>query len=767
MVININTNPNYKVVLKKNCIADGSIKAFLTEYKGKKAAVVTDNNVASLYLDNVKQYVHEGGLDVFSFVFEGGEDSKSLATVEKIYDFLCQNSFTRTDIIISLGGGVVGDTVGFAAATFLRGIKYIQMPTTLLSMIDSSIGGKTAINLKAGKNLAGCFYQPDKVIIDTETLNTLKYEDWQCGIGEMIKYGAIMDEKLFKMLEMCNLNENIEELIIKCLNIKKKVVEKDTFDKSLRQILNFGHTLGHGIERHSDYKVSHGKAIGIGMTLITKWAEERCLTKVGAALRIEKLLQKFDMPVNYPLTLEELWSCATNDKKRKGNQITLALIEEIGVMRLLDIEIDKFLCKEFNLKVKPGELKGKIVAPPSKSMAHRAVFCAMLSNDSCVIKNIDLSEDITATVNAARALGKKISYNDGVLSVSGSVQKKDNITIDCNESGTTFRFILPLLAALGISATITGQQRLGERPYDILSKQLAEKGVVFNKDKGFPLNISGKLISGEYRIEGDVSSQFVSALLLALPLLEGDSKIVITSELQSRSYVDMTVDCMKSFGVKVEQTKEGFFIKGNQKYRNNSYSVEGDYSNAAFFLCGAALSGKLDVIGLNKASIQGDKQIINILQDMGADIQEIGKGYKVKASELKAVEIDARNIPDLIPVISIVMAYANGKSVIKNTQRLKLKECDRQSAIIEILTKMGADIRLVGNDIIINGGKKLNNNASFCVYNDHRIAMSLTVAALKSDEIEIIGAQAVKKSYPNYYLDYKKAGGQYVISMGK
>lgn len=765
MVINIKTHPEYKVILQKNCVDDGSMKAFLSEYKTKKAAIITDNNVAKLYLQKVKSNLEQAGLSVFDFVFQSGEQNKSLQTVEKIYDFLCQNEFTRTDIIVALGGGIVGDTAGFAAATFLRGIKYIQIPTTLLAMIDSSVGGKTAVNLKSGKNLVGCFYQPGKVIIDTQVLNTLPQSEWQCGLGEMIKYGAIMDKNLFCMLEQNGLETDIEVLITRCLKIKKKVVELDTMDNGIRQILNFGHTLGHGIEKHSNYSLSHGKAIGIGMAIITKWAEERCITKQGCAKRIENLLKKFNMPVDYPLALDELWQYAVNDKKKKGNRITLALIKEIGTMKLLNIEADRFLNKQIDIFLKPSEFKGKIKVPCSKSMAHRAIFCAMLSDYPCVIKNIDLSDDISASLNIAKALGKKINCENKSITIEGQINVNSMVTLDCNESGTTFRFLLAAISALGIRAQIVGQKRLGERPYDILAKQLMDNGVVFDKQSGLPLNVSGKLKGGEFLLPGNISSQFISGLLIALPLLSEDSKIVLTSELQSASYVDMTLQCMKDFGVKADKTDYGYHIKGNQKYRLNSYSVEGDFSNAAFFLCGAALKGKLEVCGLDKNSLQGDKRIIDILQEMGACIQQTSKGYKISSKELSGIEIDAKNIPDLVPVIAITMAFAKGKSIIHNTQRLKLKECDRQQAIIDILQKMGADAQLYNDDIIIYGGKELCGGV-FDGYNDHRIVMSLSIAALKN-EIAVKGAQAINKSYPNYLIDYNNVGGQYVISMGK
>lgn len=764
MIININTKPQYKVLLQSGCIGNGSIKAFFSEYQGMKAAIITDNNVAKLYLKNIQDGLKQAGVDNSFFIFNAGEQSKSLSTVEQIYNFLSNNNITRADIIIALGGGVVGDIAGFVAATYLRGIKYIQVPTTLLAMVDSSIGGKTAINLTAGKNLVGSFYQPSKVIIDTLVLQSLGFTEWQNGIGEMIKYGAIADKQLFNMLGELDIKENIEKFVDKCIRIKKSIVEKDMLDLGERQILNFGHTLGHAIEKHSHFTMSHGKAVGVGMVLISQWAESICLTRSGTALKIKQLLDKYGMPTHYQADLSTLWEYATNDKKAKGHTITLAIIENIGEGRLLDIKKDKFLSESVNVQITPSKLKGKIIVPPSKSMAHRAIFCAILSTVECIIENIELSQDIIATINVAKRLGKQVCYDNGNLTISGQITNKD-ITIDCNESGTTFRFLLAVLSALGVKANITGKERLGQRPYSMLVNQLISKGVEIDSQSGLPINIKGQLQGGDFYLPGNVSSQFISGLLLALPLLPSDSRIILTQPLQSSAYVDMTLSCMDSFGVIIEKRAESFYVKGNQSYKCKQYCVEGDFSNAAFWACGAALTGKVDILGLNKNSIQGDRQIITILKEMGAEIKELPKGYRIESASLKGVEVDAENIPDLVPILSIIMAFAEGKSIIKNTQRLQLKECDRQKAVVETLLKMGVETVIKDNHIIIVGTTRLKNGV-FESYNDHRMAMSLAIAATASGEISIKGAQAVAKSYPNFYLDYKKLGGKYVINLG-
>lgn len=761
MELNIKVSAPYKVVFSKNCLRTGGIAELLSEYGCRRIAIITDDNVRDLYLDSLKDSL-KCTFEVCAFSINPGENNKTLSSVEKIYDFLAESGITRTDLIIALGGGIVGDTAGFTAATYLRGVRLVQIPTTLLAMVDSSIGGKTGINLTAGKNLAGSFYQPSKVIIDTSFLNSLPFTEWQNGIGEIIKYGAIMDKRLFDIMERGDYKEKLEEVIFRCLKIKKKVVEADTLDTGIRQILNFGHTLGHAVEKHSHFYVPHGKAVGIGMTLISRWASKRCLARAEVAERIERTLKRYDMPTDYPLDIEQLWQHASNDKKRRGESITLAIAEDIGKCVLQSASVATFNTEELSARVFPSHLKGRIAAPPSKSMAHRAIFCAMLAEQKSVITNIDLSEDILASLEVAKALGCQTNYKNRALTVLPNKKACENVT-DCGESGTTFRFLLPVLAAIGNSVIIQGRGRLGERPYSELTAELMKHGACFNRQSGLPLEVSGHLLSGEYIIRGDISSQYVSGLLLALPLIEGDSRILLSCDLQSASYVDMTISCMKAFGVKVDKLKDGFAIKGGQKYTGRNYKVEGDFSNSAFFLCAGALKGDIEVTGLQRDSLQGDSKIIDILKSAGADITEIKNGFQVKKSVLRGIEVDVADIPDLAPVLALTLAYAEGKSVLKNTQRLKIKESDRQQAIIDTLKALGGEAKIEGNDIIIEGKPLLGGGASG--KQDHRIVMSIVSTAIF--ETTVSGAQSVRKSYPEYFLDFKNLGGEYVIDLGK
>lgn len=296
-----------------------------------KAAIISDSNVWPLYGKAAENSLLAAGFQVVPFVFPAGEASKNGNTYLSILNFLAENKLTRSDIVIALGGGVVGDITGFAAATYLRGIHYIQVPTTLLAMVDSSVGGKTAIDLPAGKNLAGAFYQPSLVLCDMEVLNTLPTEIFRDGCAEVIKYGVLFDETLFSHLETNGLNFDREETIARCVELKRDVVMEDEFDTGLRQKLNLGHTIGHGVEAQSNFEISHGQAVAIGMAIVSKVAAAKDFCKHETAERVHAILKEFGLPVSTDYTATQLFSSALSDKKRFGGLVNLIIPERIGI----------------------------------------------------------------------------------------------------------------------------------------------------------------------------------------------------------------------------------------------------------------------------------------------------------------------------------------------------------------------------------------------------------------------------------------------------
>ncbi len=319
----------YDILIKKDILSDCAqfIKPVI---KAKKLMIVSDTNVAPLYLDTVKNSLIGAGFDVSHYIFAAGEKSKHLATVSEIYDALAENDFTRKDCLVALGGGVCGDITGFAAATYMRGIDFVQIPTTLLSQVDSSVGGKTGVDTKYGKNLVGAFYQPKLVIIDPTTLYTLSEHYFADGMGEIIKYGCIRDAELFDMLNTVDIKEHIEDIILKCLKIKRDVVNEDERESGIRMILNFGHTAGHSIEKLSNFSLSHGECVAKGMVLITKASEKAGLTKKGCAKKIESLCKKHGLDTSPCFDITSISDNAKNDKKGSGNSLNIVLISDIS-----------------------------------------------------------------------------------------------------------------------------------------------------------------------------------------------------------------------------------------------------------------------------------------------------------------------------------------------------------------------------------------------------------------------------------------------------
>ncbi|MBE6091284.1 MAG: 3-phosphoshikimate 1-carboxyvinyltransferase [Clostridium beijerinckii] len=424
-----------------------------------------------------------------------------------------------------------------------------------------------------------------------------------------------------------------------------------------------------------------------------------------------------------------------------------------------------------NLKIYPGKLSGEVKIPPSKSMAHRAVICAALGDGVSKVTNIDYSDDIIATIEAMSSLGAKITKKEDYLEVYG-INSPENIkansvkeqrTIDCNESGSTLRFLVPIAALFDGVNRFVGRGNLGKRPLDTYYKIFDEQGIKYSyKDGILDLKTEGKLKAGEFNMEGNISSQFITGLLFTLPLLDGDSKIVITTEMESKGYIDLTLRAIKDFGVEIiNNNYEEFIIKGNQIYKSIDYRVEGDYSQAAFFFCADALSSNIVLNDLKLDSLQGDKEVIDILQRMGLKLNDKDNGLIGSASlGLKSTIIDGSQCPDIIPVVSLVAALSEGTTEIINAGRLRIKECDRLAAVTSELNKLGAKIIEEEEGLIIEGVKELKGNVEVWSHKDHRIAMTMAIASTMCKEPIILkDYECVSKSYPQFWDDFKNLGG--------
>lgn len=392
-----------------------------------------------------------------------------------------------------------------------------------------------------------------------------------------------------------------------------------------------------------------------------------------------------------------------------------------------------------NVRISGADIKGTLKAIPSKSYAHRISICNFLSGGEPTAECDGFSsKDITVTEECLKAL------------------KRGEKVLDCGESGSTLRFLLPLTAVLGGEYVFLGHGRLLSRPNEELFSVFSKHGVMA-RNHGDKITLSGKLTAGEYRIRGDISSQYISGLLMALPVLDGDSQIVLTTPLVSAPYVLITLEVLKSFGVNIIPTDNGYKIRGNQKY-SGDILPEGDWSNMAAFLTLGAVAGSVKVTGLNVNSVQGDRAILEILKKAGARLSIDGDSVTVEKAKLRAFTFDAENCPDLVPVTAALAAFADGDTIINNIERLKIKESDRVESTIATLKAFGISAESDGHSFIVHGNSPTAGKADS--FNDHRVVMAAAVlgAGVLGDSI-ITDVRAVDKSYPTFFEDYIKVGG--------
>jgi len=415
----------------------------------------------------------------------------------------------------------------------------------------------------------------------------------------------------------------------------------------------------------------------------------------------------------------------------------------------------------------PGPVSGTIEAIPSKSHLHRLLICAALGQGETTIRCQHTgAEDIQATKVCLEALGAKINPVPEGFEVQplNFERLPKSAILPCKESGSTFRFMLPIVCALGVTGEFHMEGRLPERPLAPLDQQLTEKGITLTKT-GNVLTCEGQLQAGDYQLPGNVSSQYISGLLMALPLLEADSRLTITGDLQSADYIAITLDAQKTFGITHEFSDNVYAIKGKNTPKSpETVSADGDWSNGAFWLaCGAMPNGQITLQGMNPDSLQGDRRMGEILENIGAHLSWGENQVTVSEGKRQAVEIDAGPIPDLIPVLSAILSIANGTSIIKNAERLRIKESDRLKTTADTLNALGANIQETADGLIIKGVPTLRGGkVDACI--DHRIAMTAAVASLACTEPVILtGAQAVNKSYPKLWEDFAKLGKQLQI----
>jgi 3-phosphoshikimate 1-carboxyvinyltransferase len=412
-------------------------------------------------------------------------------------------------------------------------------------------------------------------------------------------------------------------------------------------------------------------------------------------------------------------------------------------------------------RVDPAKLRGTLSIPPSKSLSHRAVLAAALAEGESVIENLIFSEDIVATTEAVRALGVEAVQDGSTLTIRRSGSLKAPVgPLHCNESGSTLRFLIPFAGLFDEPVVFTGEGKLTTRPLDPYFDLFKSQGIDYDYPGQLPLTVKGRLKPGTFEMPGHISSQFVTGLLYVLPLLHGDSEIVLTSPLESKDYVTLTLQILRIFGIEVETvTPEHYKIKGNQSFKPAKYRVEGDYSQAAFWIAGGLMGEGLILKDLAEKSEQGDRRILDIVKDMGGNLEWKDGDLIVHPSKTHGAVIDASQCPDLVPICATLASVSEGTTQVINAARVRLKESDRLEAIRTELNKLGANVKEEAEGLIIEGVSGLTSG-SVEGWNDHRIVMSLAIASAKcSGPIEIEGSGAVKKSYPHFFEDFSKAGG--------
>lgn len=751
--------------------------------------VITDTNVAPLYLNIAISSIETHGLACESYIIPAGEDSKSFDTYGKIIDYSSQIPLTRTDGIVALGGGMVGDIAGFVAATYMRGINFYQVPTTLLAAVDSSVGGKSAINTSAGKNLVGAFHKAKFALQDASLLGSESDYVRLDGYAEIIKTACISrNDKLFKKLESGRYD--IQEIIDECIAVKTYYVENDENDSGIRHLLNYGHTLAHALEKLSSYEIGHGHAVAKGIAFTASLSYDLGWCGVDCRDRIHALLRSFGYDLSIGFSPRDVAEAMASDKKRSGDDIKFITSSAIGQadIKLIPLaQLGKILTTYNEMCPNSSAVSHRgaplfapqlvVSAPPSKSYLHREIIVAMLSGQKYVLDEGEASEDIIATYEATKTISKINSTIFGSHDYNAS-SVSEKLSLDCKESGSTLRFLLPIVAALGIETEFKLAGRLRERPMQQLISQLENHGanIAIGESGNITISTSDSHITpGAFNFANPESSQYISGLLFALPLLNGDSAIHVHNNLESSAYVVMTLAVLDKYGIKVNYMRNDrewiFNIPGNQKYSHSAPAPdpEGDWSNAAFLLAlGALGNSPIRVRSLPLSSIQGDMKILDLLEDFGVtvnrytDIVDMNAGTVdvFPCKKLIAIpSIDASGCPDLVPIIALIASLANGTTIVKNAERLRYKESDRIASTCGVLRRLGANITETKDGLIIEGTDRLHGSYEGNAYGDHRIIMMLAVSSLISDGIIIIhDSAAVAKSYPNFFKVLNKLG---------
>lgn len=783
--------------------------------------LITDTNLFDRYVPPFRSQFEAAvaahkSARLLTYAIPPGEASKSRETKANIEDWMLSQQCTRDTVIIAMGGGVIGDMIGYVAATFMRGVRFVQVPTTLLAMVDSSIGGKTAIDTPMGKNLVGAFWQPRRIYIDLAFLETLPVREFINGMAEVVKTAAIWDEAEFAVLEesasrilscvrargpnrLEPIRAALRRIVTGSARVKAKVVSSDEREGGLRNLLNFGHSIGHAIEAILTPQLLHGEAVAIGMVKEAELARFLGILPPGAVARLVKCIASFDLPTSLedkrvvrrtagkPCPVDTMLEKMAVDKKNDGKQKKIVLLSAIGkthepkATSVEDRHIRTVLSS--SIRVAPGvpkKLSVTVVPPGSKSISNRALILAALGTGSCRIKNLLHSDDTEYMLSAIAQLGgASFAWQEAgeILVVEGKAGRlsasKEPLYI--GNAGTASRFLTTVVALcssteVAQSTVLTGNDRMKVRPIGALVDALRLNGVnieYLGQEKSLPLRVdaAGGFEGGVIELAATVSSQYVSSILMAAPYAKKPVTLrLVGGKPISQPYIDMTIAMMRTFGVVVEasDTDSNTYHIPKGSYQNPAeYTIESDASSATYPLAVAAITGTTCTVpNIGSQSLQGDAQFaVAVLQAMGCSVQQGDHSTTVTGPAIGALKplphVDMETMTDAFLTATVLAAVAPGKTQITGIANQRVKECNRIAAMREQLLKFGVECNELDDGIEVIG-KPLASikapSASIHCYDDHRVAMSFSVLSVASPgPVVITERECVGKTWPGWW----------------
>lgn len=758
--------------------------------------ILTDANVAPLYAQPLADQLAlrltgHASKRVLLHAVPAGEASKSREMKARIEDeVFFANRCHRDTCVIAVGGGVVGDLSGYVAATYMRGVPFIQVPTTLLACVDSSIGGKTGIDVDAfGKNLLGAFHMPQRVYIDLSVLQTLPRRELVNGMGEVIKAGAIFDATLFDLLEASTdailaLSDMalVQQVVAMAVAVKAHVVTQDVKEMGLRAILNFGHSVGHGIEALVQPEYLHGECVAIGMIKEAEIARGMGLCASETVGRLRRCLLAYGLPVRVPdgVATADVLVKMEVDKKNSQGVKKIVLLERIGAVLahpyarpVQDAQIALVLEKQ--VTVVPGTLaNGTIRVPGSKSISNRALLLAALGRGTCRISGLLHSDDTQVMMSALLKLGAKFTWeaNGAVLVVEGTggrfAHVADREQIYLSNAGTAARFLtttMTLLADSSRAVVVTGNHRMKERPIAPLVDALRANGcglTYLEADGCPPVAVRGTgLRGGVVRLASKVSSQYVSSVLLSAPYAQEPLVLELEEEHPtSLPYILMTTQLMQAFGIEVETLAPNRYRVPCGVYANPAeLSIEVDASSATYPLALAAITGgTVTVEALGRTSLQGDAAFHTLLRSMGCTTTQDAHSTTVTGppagTPLTAVDVDMETMTDAFMTAVALAAVANGTTRITGIANQRVKECNRIEVMVTELRKLGVVCGELPDGIWVTGTAGVTTHlqpAHIACHNDHRIAMSFAVLGAVVPGVVVTDKECTDKTYPEFW----------------